>query len=128
MPGGRKPYKHILQHFAYTIIDDAKKQKATCKLCNKYKLIAYNPTCKAKHLEECKGYKELEKHEEEQKSIKRQRVLDDSIVIRIPSKRKAKIDEELASCLYQTGKLFDLFDNNCWIQFFKRNFGYILLL
>ena len=54
MPGSHKPHKHILQHFAYTIVNDAKKQKATCNLCDEYKLMAHNPIHEAKYLEECK--------------------------------------------------------------------------
>jgi hypothetical protein len=27
-------------------------------------------------------------------------------------------------CLYQTGQPLSIFEDNCWIEFFKKNFGY----
>lgn len=60
-----------------------------------------------------KATKSGKKQKEGQEPIKQQRVLDDLMVIRIPSKHKAQVDEELTSCLYQTGKPFDFFDNDC---------------
>jgi hypothetical protein len=49
---------------------------------------------------------------------------DDTMVIRIPIERKARIDEELASGLFQIEKPLSIFDDDCWIQFLVRNFEY----
>jgi hypothetical protein len=35
------------------------------------------------------------------------------------------IDKELTSFLYKIGKPLSLFDDDCWVQFFKKNFGYM---
>jgi hypothetical protein len=46
------------------------------------------------------------------------------MVTRVSADRKSRIDEQLTSCLFQTGKPLSMFDDDCWIQFFQKNFGY----
>src|SRR5438045_8757309 len=112
MPVGCKPNTQVSTHFTYTIVNNAKKKKATCKLCNNDKLMAHNPTHEADHLnEDCEGYKALEKEAEDQDKTKQQRLLNDSMVIQVQTKHKDKINKELASCLYQTGKPFSLLED-----------------
>src|ERR1700722_3760008 len=77
--------------------------------------------------EACLGYSEwLSVQKDEQHVPKKQRRLDETMVIRISEERRERIDKELAQCLFQSGKPLSLFEHNCWKDFFKQNFGYTL--
>jgi hypothetical protein len=66
----------------------------------------------------------VQREEDPNLPAKRQRTIDDSLMPRIPASRKAQIDKELASCLYQTARPLSIFEEDCWIKFFTKNFGY----
>jgi hypothetical protein len=38
--------------------------------------------------------------------------------------KKARIDKELATCLYKSGRPLSFFEDDYWKEFFKKNFGY----
>ena len=127
MPGS-KAHLAVQMHFKYTILDGAKTERAECQRCSHYSK-ARNTTREEQHLQECRGYQtwlDAQKEIGIGSTIKRQRVLDDTMVIRIPVERKARIDQDLALCIFKTGKPLSLFDDDCWNQFFKKHFGYTL--
>ena len=70
-----------------------------------------------------RAYKEAAGKEEGNPN-KRQRLLDKSMPIRVTHKRAARIDKQLAFCIYKSGKQFNLFEDDCWVKFFQDNFGY----
>jgi hypothetical protein len=78
--------------------------------------------------EGCPRYQEWARvQKDDEKTVKKQRLLDESLVIRISEERKKKINKELAQCLFETGKTLSMFDSPCWKEFFKQNFGYTIL-
>ena len=105
-------------NFEYTKLDNAQKKRAKCLHCNSYS-YAQNATREKEHLLLCTGYQAFCKG-----TALKQQKLDNSMVIQVSNDRKTQIDEHLASCLFQTGKPLSMFDDDCWIQFFQKNFGY----
>jgi hypothetical protein len=105
-------------NFEYTKVDNAQKKRARCLHCDNYS-YAQNSTREKEHLTTCLGL---------QASLKgpalKQQKLDDVLATRISGNRKAQIDQQLASCLFQTGKPPSMFNDDCWIEFFQDNFGY----
>lgn len=108
-------------NFEYTKVDGAQKKRARCLHCDEYS-YTQNSTREKEHLETYKGLKALAQNTNIP-AIKQQK-LDNTIFVRILADRKAKIDEQLASCIFQTNKPLSLFDDNCWLRFFQDNFGY----
>jgi Protein of unknown function (DUF 659) len=118
----------LRQHFVYKDVG-AKCKKATCIHCDTYENMAKNPTREQKHVDfDCPVLKALREEERRRSNsnptVKRQRTLDDNLTPRVPVSRKAQIDKELAKCLYQTARPLSMFEDDCWIEFFKKNFGY----
>jgi hypothetical protein len=114
----------LRQHFIYRDVG-AKCLKATCIHCDTYKDLAKNPTREQKHVDvDCPVLKAIRQSEGSNPTAKRQRTLTDSFASPVSGARKAQIDKELAMCLYQTGRPLSMFEDNCWIEFFKKNFGY----
>jgi Protein of unknown function (DUF 659) len=120
------PLAHLPHHFRYSEPTDGQKLgKAKCLHCENYNK-AINSTREEQHLQRCLGYKAHREAvgKEEGNPNKRQRLLDESIPIRITHERAARIDEQLAFCIYKSGRQFNLFEDDCWVKFFKDNFGY----
>jgi hypothetical protein len=114
----------LYKHFVYTDVG-TKSLKATCIHCDTYKNLARNPTCKQKHLDvDCPVLKAQREEKYLNPAAKHQRTIDDSLIPRIPALQKAQIDKELASYLYQTAQPLSMFEEECWIKFFNKNFGY----
>jgi hypothetical protein len=116
----------LRKHFVYTDVG-AKSLKATCIHCDTYKNLAKNPTREQKHLDVDFPVLKAQREGEDLNlpAAKRQQTIDNSLIPRIPILQKAQIDKELASCLYQTARPFSIFEEECWIKFFNKNFGYI---
>jgi len=122
------PLAYLVHHFEYSQPANGKKTgKAKCLRCQNYDK-AINSTREEKHLMQCPGYKAYKEgaEKEEGNPNKRQRLLDESMPIRVPRERASQIDEQLAFCIYKSGKPFNIFEDDCWTQFFKDNFGYTL--
>jgi hypothetical protein len=120
------PLAYLAHHFEYSKPTDSRKiGKAKCLRCENYDK-AINTTREEQHLQRCLGYKAYKETagKEEGNPNKRQRLLDESIPIRVTHERAARIDEQLAFCIYKSGKQFNLFEDDCWVKFFKDNFGY----
>ena len=120
------PIVHLAHHFEYSKPTNGRKiGKAKCLRCENYDK-AINSTREEQHLQRCPGYKAYKEAagKEEGNPNKRQRLLDESIPIRVTHERAARIDEQLAFCIYKSGKQFNLFEDDCWVKFFRDNFGY----
>jgi hypothetical protein len=122
MPAGRKRSLDVHENFIYIIDPNLKNERTKCKHCTEYN-IAKSTSREAKHLEECLGYIVWMRGQD--RPTKRQKTLNDTIA-RISSERKTQIDKDLAMCIFTTGKPLSLFNDDCWIQFFKNHFGYTL--
>ena len=114
------PLAYLAHHFEYSKPTDGRKVgKAKCLRCEYYNK-AINTTREEQHLQICPGYKAYKEAagKVEGNPNKRQRLLDESMPIRVTNERAARIDEQLAFCIYKSGKQFNLFEDNCWVKFF----------
>jgi hypothetical protein len=109
------PLTHLQYHFVYSKPANGKKTgKAKCLRCENYDK-ATNSSREEQHLQQCPGFKAYQEAagKGQGNPNKRQRLLDESIPIRITHKRGARIDEQLAFCIYKSGKQFNLFEDSC---------------
>jgi hypothetical protein len=96
-------------NFEYTKLDNAQKKRAKCLHCDSYS-NAQNATREKEYLTVCQGYQAFCKGTA--LALKQQK-LDDTMVIRLSADRSRRIDEQLATCLFQTGKPLSMFNNKC---------------
>src|SRR5947209_5421514 len=120
------PLAYLAHYFEYSKPTNGRKVgKAKCLRCENYDK-AIDSTREEQHLKSCPGYKAYKEAagKEEGNPNKRQCLLNESMPIRITYERAARIDEQLALCIFKLGKKFNLFEDDCWVKFFQDNFGY----
>ena len=119
----------LKHHFSYKDIG-AKCLRAICLHYDTYKDKAKSATREQDHYNNCPV---LLREKEETGTLgqslnpakwQRTLTLDSDFISMISADKKTRIDKELAACLYKSGRPLSLFDDDCWKDFFKKNFGY----
>lgn len=107
----------LKHHFSYKDVG-AKCLRATCLHYDTYKDKAKSATREQEHYNKCPIlFRENKEARTSQASSlakqQRTRTLDADFVSIVSIDKKAKIDKELAACLYKSGRPLSLFDNDC---------------